>query len=619
MKPAPKPLNEKERLAKLNSYEILDTDADEKFDQITRTLAKVCNTKIALVSLIDKDRQWFKSRHGLDATETPRDISFCGHAIMGDEIFVVEDAEQDERFCDNPLFSGEPHVRFYAGMPLVTPDNYRLGTLCVIDSESKKLTELQIEVLKTFARNVVELLEHKYKIKTLNNLNQQYKDVQTMVQAGGWELDVESGQINWSEQIYNIFKIPHGTSINRADELSRHGVNDGGALLRMINECIAIKKKLDEAFELYDSNDQKKWVRAICKPLIANNGSVEKVIGTIQDITEKMNRLKDAEKLAQENKKFKNWIENSAQGVWNIDLQGSTTFVNPSMAQLLGYEASEMLGRTFFDFMDDDDHQAATEKLAQHEASASDTHEWRMLKKDGGDVWLNISAVPMLDLNGMPIGVLAMCSNITNLKDRERKLEKANVQIKNLNDQMQTILEHAPIAYYESKSNKNRSMNYIGTYIEQISGYPASEFLGDEARSFSSIIHPDDTAHIDCSTASLATEKTGFEFKYRIKHADGSLRWILDRGYLNPSTDNLVGVILDITNQENLSRELNNFFGQALNYLCIATEDGFLKKINPTWLSLGYSEAELLSRPFTDYIHPEDLDSTLQVVQKFRN
>lgn len=136
----PFPASESERLRALCELRILDTPTEERFDRITRIAADLFRVPIALISLVDSDRQWFKSRVGLDATQTPRNISFCGHAILGDGSLVVEDALNDVRFMDNPLVTGPPHIRFYAGMPLHAIGGWRLGTLCLIDSAPRNFT-----------------------------------------------------------------------------------------------------------------------------------------------------------------------------------------------------------------------------------------------------------------------------------------------------------------------------------------------------------------------------------------------------------------------------------------------------------------------------------------------
>jgi len=132
-----KPENESERLAELCGLHILDTAGEERFDRITRTAQKMFGVQIALISLVDAERQWFKSKQGLAAEQTPRDISFCGHAILGSEVFVVEDASLDPRFSDNPLVTQAPFIRFYAGVPVTGALGYKLGTLCIIDSKPR--------------------------------------------------------------------------------------------------------------------------------------------------------------------------------------------------------------------------------------------------------------------------------------------------------------------------------------------------------------------------------------------------------------------------------------------------------------------------------------------------
>lgn len=154
MSEPPIPLDETVRLKSLQSLKILDTQPEERFDRITRLARSVFRVPISLVSLIDSDRQWFKSRAGLDTSETPRTISFCGHAIQGSDVFVVPNACGDERFCDNPLVLDEPRIRFYAGYPLHAPDGSRLGTLCIIDREPREFGIEEAETLKHLGQMV---------------------------------------------------------------------------------------------------------------------------------------------------------------------------------------------------------------------------------------------------------------------------------------------------------------------------------------------------------------------------------------------------------------------------------------------------------------------------------
>ena len=151
MKSPDTPANEKERLKDLRSLDVLDTNPEERFDRLTRMAKRVFGVDIALVSLVDENRQWFKSKAGLDASETGRDISFCGHAILGNEIFVIEDTLKDERFDDNPLVTGPPNIRFYAGAPLRYMNGNKLGTLCIIDSKPRVFSEEDNEMLRDLA------------------------------------------------------------------------------------------------------------------------------------------------------------------------------------------------------------------------------------------------------------------------------------------------------------------------------------------------------------------------------------------------------------------------------------------------------------------------------------
>jgi anti-sigma regulatory factor (Ser/Thr protein kinase) len=150
---------ERDRLQALRSYRILDTEPEKAFDDLALLASQICDTPIALITLVDAERQWFKSRVGVSARETSRDIAICSHAIRGRDVFIVPDALKDERFRDNPLVVSEPKLRFYTGAPLITSEGYALGTLCVLDMRPRTLNAKQLEALQALRRQVVAQLE----------------------------------------------------------------------------------------------------------------------------------------------------------------------------------------------------------------------------------------------------------------------------------------------------------------------------------------------------------------------------------------------------------------------------------------------------------------------------
>jgi len=176
MTPPPKPLNEENRLEALRGFEILDTPAEQAFDDLVRLASHICDTPIAAVSFVDRDRQWFKAKLGLDVPETKRDIAFCAHAILTpNDPLIVPDASLDSRFSDNPFVVGGPQIRFYAGVPLVTASGLGLGTLCVIDHKPKELSPAQIKALTVLRNQVIRELELHKKNLQLLEANKQLK------------------------------------------------------------------------------------------------------------------------------------------------------------------------------------------------------------------------------------------------------------------------------------------------------------------------------------------------------------------------------------------------------------------------------------------------------------
>jgi len=412
MKAAPIPDNEVERLRELNRYQILNTTSEDTFDDITKLAASLSGAHIALVSLVSSDKQWFKSKYGLEVSETPRDISFCGHAIMDDGPFIIEDAELDERFCDNPLFLNVPHVRFYAGFPLISPKGFRIGTLCVIDSKKLTLNQTQIFMLKSLAKHVIDLLELRIKNEELTVIRDQYKDVQMLTQTGGWELDLVTQKMLWSDEVFNIYKIQPGILIDRDSALSFFSEEEKERVASLMMTCESEGISFDTEVKFFDSENQVKWIRIIGKKNLDLTGKVKKIIGTIQDITAlKLTELNLKEIL----KELNQFFELSLNYLFIAGFDGRLKKINRSWGNL-GYSDAELKELTLLDLVHPLEKEATINELQKlSNGIPSIDFETRYRLKNGTYRFFRLSASSDADSRL----IFAVASDVTENKKKE--------------------------------------------------------------------------------------------------------------------------------------------------------------------------------------------------------
>ncbi|ELR72395.1 hypothetical protein C900_01551 [Fulvivirga imtechensis AK7] len=307
MKISPIPENEKERLAAIRRYHILDTENEQDFDDIVHLAALVCNTSMALITLLDEDRQWFKARKGLNLKETPRDISFCAHAIHYNDIFMVEDALLDDRFADNPLVSGEPNIRFYAGMPLVTTDGYKLGTLSVLDNKPGKLNDEQLDSLRKLAKQVVNLLNLKYNILLLRESNKKIEQLERIKAEKSIQYAEEKYHQIFQNSLEGIFQATPMWRLLMANPsmVKMFGFKTSDEMITTIADFsqllyadpqkrsyFASQLKTKGAAKSVEIKVKKKsnktlWVRANIHTVKDDEGSILHYEGTLEDITER--------------------------------------------------------------------------------------------------------------------------------------------------------------------------------------------------------------------------------------------------------------------------------------------------------------------------------------------
>ncbi|MFT5169229.1 MAG: PAS domain S-box-containing protein, partial [Saprospiraceae bacterium] len=290
------PQNEEHRLNALKSYQILDTLSGQEYDDITQIASQLCETPISLITLLDEKRQWFKSKHGLDVSETPREIAFCSHAINEpDNIFEVEDALEDNRFYDNPLVVGNPNIRFYAGAPLITSNGEALGTLCVIDTKPRKLTTIQRKTLLNLAKQVMAQLELRKKNKELSvllqktkALKEKFENLSLVVSKThvGVIITNAKGEIEHTNaafgalsgyRIEEVIGETPGSFLYGKDTNLRH--------IQKMQEGLKSQQPFDQEILNYKKTGEPYWSSCSISPVFDDDGALISYVAVEQDIT----------------------------------------------------------------------------------------------------------------------------------------------------------------------------------------------------------------------------------------------------------------------------------------------------------------------------------------------
>jgi signal transduction histidine kinase len=276
---------ESERIDSLRSYLVLDTDSEEEIDSLTQLASDICETPISLVSLVDNDRQWFKSKVGLEVSETSRDVSFCAHAITEiDDLFIVEDSRTDPRFFDNPLVTNKPLVIFYAGVVLKSDENLPLGTLCVIDNEPRKLNDTQIKALKTISKQIMNLLNYKKSIRIQEELRLQLsrknQELETFASIAAHDLKSPISNIM---NAANIFSQMYAPKLDPKGKLLLGSIESSGKRLRSLIDGLLQFSKIDDISLLTISEVNLNEITTDLTTLIGNADNLK--IFLISDLT----------------------------------------------------------------------------------------------------------------------------------------------------------------------------------------------------------------------------------------------------------------------------------------------------------------------------------------------
>ncbi len=403
----PIPDNEAARLAALYQYQILDTDPEPAFDDLVNLAAYICSTPMASIGLVDADRQWFKAKLGLAIAETPRDIAFCAYTILEPEVLIVPDAKLDSRFANNPLVTGEPGIRFYAGFPLTTSKGYAIGAICVMDRQPRQMTPQQVEALKALGRQAIAQLDLRQHNALLAKTAAEREQTQAALRKAKDELELRVAErtaelVSVNEQLYvELIERKHVEEALRVSQARFAGILEiaddaiiavdanqriilfnqgaenifGYSAVEVLNQPLGkllpqqfeeIHRQHVEKFSKYAGKARKMGERREIYGRRADGSQFpaeasisklevggETIFTTIlRDISDRKAAQEALERLSHQNELILNSV---GEGLCGLDLQGNITFVNPAAAKLLGYEVEQLIGQSIDSILQPDE------------------------------------------------------------------------------------------------------------------------------------------------------------------------------------------------------------------------------------------------------------------------
>jgi signal transduction histidine kinase/DNA-binding NarL/FixJ family response regulator len=329
---------EARRLARLKLLAVMDTAGEPLFDALARMASRICETPIALVSLVDDHRQWFKANVGLDGVgETGREVAFCAVAIQGEGVMEVPNALDDARFAGNPLVTGDPNIRFYAGAPIVMPQGEKLGTLCVIDRKARQLSTAQRESLRDLASIVADVLllreQAQHELRESNSFRDR---AERIAGVGGWEMDLRTREVKWTDQTCRIYDLEPGHVPRNDEHLAYFGAEGQLRIEAAVNEAIRTGQPWDVELPMTTATGRHVWARSI--GLVEYDGGTPvRLVGALQDVTA---RKGVEQELLDSNQLLGNVLDNLPCGLSVFDADLNLVAQNAQFAQLTGLPAS---------------------------------------------------------------------------------------------------------------------------------------------------------------------------------------------------------------------------------------------------------------------------------------
>ncbi|MET3118199.1 diguanylate cyclase (GGDEF)-like protein/PAS domain S-box-containing protein [Undibacterium sp. GrIS 1.8] len=618
MNAAPFPNNETQRIASLRSLDVLDTEPKAELDALVKAASLVCGVPISLISLIDTERQWFKANLGLPGvSETPRDIAFCSHAILENDIFEIHDALQDQRFANNPLVTDHPDIRFYAGAPITISDGSRVGTLCVIDRRPNRLDEKQVEVLRCLADAAAAILEGQHDKRALIAKSQRITNLIESTHVGTWERNFQTGAVRYNERWAEIT----GRTLLELEPLTPQIWLD----LIHPSDLMACQSELDihlanlssryeSEIRLRHKNGDWRWVLDSGKVISwTSDGKPEWMLGTLLDITD---RKRQEENLRKSQLFLDRTGKLAGVGGWEVDLITNEIYWSDETCRIhgvpVGFKPTMDQAIQFYA-------PAAQPIILEAVQSGILTGKgWDLelpfIQADQRPIWVRaVGTVEFADKK--PIRLVGAFQDIT-----ERMEERLALQI--ANDRIELATDSGAIGIWEYDLTNGTVLWDAWMYRlfgmlprVQTGTFETGTFEINRFDFWKNQIHPDDLEKIALTTQLAISGTKPFQLEYRVIWPDSSLHHLKSTALVKYDEQGnalrMVGTAIDISVSKKLEMELAEQHAllhvtlKSIGDAVITTDaEGYINWLNPAAERMtGWLASEAQNRPLTQVFH----------------
>ncbi|WP_051638211.1 PAS domain S-box protein [Maribacter sp. Hel_I_7] len=609
------------RLDALLSFDVMDTHPEAIYDEITSLAAAICNTPSSLISLVDDKRQFFKSHHGLDINGTSLEDSFCKNVISDDvDLLIVEDTHKDNRFNDYNLVKNDPNVGFYAGASLTTENGYRLGTLCVLDYQSRKLDSTQIDGLQTLAKQVVQLLELRRSKKKekdqkldLERKGQLLDNIVSATGIGIWERNLNEDSIILNKQAFDIFGL-NKDSVNQFSTDIWFSLIHQDDLPEVKNKMLACLSYpsvgCSVQYRFLQEDGTYKWVHEKGKVLKwSDTKKPLAMYGTIQDITDKKNYTAELQRVKNNQEAM---INSTKDLMWSIDLDFNLITANTAFHELV----KKIQGKPFEEgspvfsaFVP----QGVTEKWKSYYNKALKSGSFSVKQKvqDPDNFWTTYGLTSfdlMYNIEGETIGIACFSKDITSEVLSQQVLISAKTEMQKIMDTSLDIICTIDEEGYFLSINKA---------VKEIWGYTPKDIIGTN---YLELVYKEDHILTEQSAASVLTGEKVVNFENRYVHQNGHIVPMLwssnwdekDRVYYCIARDNTENKKAELQ-LENSERRFKTLVQESSDIISISDLEGNFKYVSPSSKNvIQISSEELIGKNAFDYVHPDDTEQVLK-------